>query len=461
MNLARQKDELGTSDIEKRYDSEDRVSFKRFYKYNIDPQIGIELLEEGGWTFHSENGDWYNLTKPDSSSGDLHGGYNKKDLFFQTFSTGQAMFEERRGYNNHHLYSYLLFFGDYKHAYRELYDECGKEIDADEEDDSDNLYFLSDEFTENSYLEQARKGEIQMGHSLGWRDLDKNWRLKPNSFIFILGLDNIGKSTLLSSIMASTKVQYGYKWGISSPESNNSITRRNLIEAESGRLIEEFKDSPTLYDKYLTESLNYFHIIKNSKHWTIDEILEKGKKLYQKHGIDILLIDPFSFYAGSGNYNDDTSVLSKIRVFAENFCSVMVVDHPFTGFTRIGKDDTGYLRMPNKYEISGGNSKANRCDDFISTHRIVNHPDDEVRSTMQISVQKVKDKSSGGEPHIEGQWAELIYEKRQGFLGYWDTNGDNPMYASIKGRLGLSSKVYGVTPQDAFGDIEDGDDEPF
>ena len=48
--------------------------------------------------------------------------------------------------------------------------------------------------------------------------------------------------------------------------------------------------------------------------------------------------------------------------------------------------------MPTKYDASGGNSKANRCDDFISAHRIINHPSKAIRSTMQISIQKVKDK---------------------------------------------------------------------
>ena len=467
INLAKQKDKLASRDIHKRYSSEDKKQFKVFPDYNENSDVGIGLLEDNGWVFHSENGDWYNLTRPNSKSGDLHGGYNRADFFFQTFSTGQDTFEGGRGYNNHHLFAELECGGNYPQAYAKLH-ERGLGVGGGEgdEDDSD-INFLSDEIDEDIYLEQARKGEIPLGYSLGWRDLDSNWRLKKNSFIFILGLDNIGKSTLLSTLMVSTKVQYGYKWGISSPESNNSVTRRNLIEAESGRLIKSFKDSPTLYHKYLTESRKHFHIIQNKEHWTIDQILEKGKILFEKYGIDFLLIDPFSFYSGSGNFSDDTDILSKIRVFCENYCSVLVIDHPFTGFTRVGKDEHGYLRMPTKYEIAGGNSKANRCDDFISTHRIVNHTDNEVRKTMMVSVQKVKDKSTGGEPHTEGEYTQLIYEERDGFLGYWDTNGDNPLYAAIKSRQGVRAQMKGITPAEAFGEPEEGEkgeeyfDRPF
>jgi len=446
--IAKQKDELNVKDVRKRYSSEDLESFKKFRSYNEDPDIGIELLEKAGWTHHSTNGSWYNLTRPDSESGDLHGGYNIDDLFFQSFSTAQDTFEERRGYNNHHLFAELECDGNYKKAYALLYEQ-GFGEEEDEEDDEE-LSFISKAEDEDEYLEQARKGEIPLGASTGWGDLDRNLRIKEHSFVFWLGLDNIGKSTLFSSLMVASNILHGMKWGISSPESTVVVTRRNLIEAEAGAPIESFKNDKEEYERLKKKSRNAFHIIKNDKHYTIDEVLSKGKKLYQRHGIDVLLIDPFSFYSGSGNFADDTEVLSKIRVFSQNYCSVMVVDHPYTGFTRTGMGEDGYIRIPTKYDASGGNSKANRCDDFISAHRVINHPESDVRRTMQISVQKVKDKSTGGQPHIDGEYTSLIYETRNGFTGYWDSNGDNPMYQAKVARLGVKTEVRRMSPEDAF-----------
>ena len=449
ITVCRQKDELTKKDVYKRYSQDDLESIKRFPEYNDDDEVGIELLESNGWTYHSTNGDWYNLTRPDSKSGDLHGGYNRKDKFFQTFSTGQDTFEEKRGYNNHHLFAELECEGNYKKAYALLY-EKGFGVEQLEDEEEDELNFITSYEEENERLDQARRGQIPIGDSLGWRSLDSYFRLKSNHFYFLLGLDNIGKSTVLSSIMASTKILHGKKWGISSPEALVDVTRRNLIEAESGLPIKELEGDEVRYQKLLKDSRDHFIIFRNEKHYTIDEVLEKGKKLYQKKGIDYLLIDPFSFYSGSGNFSDDTEVLSKIRVFCQNYCSVIVVDHPFTGFTRVGKDDNGYLRMPTKYDASGGNSKANRCDDFISFHRIINHPDNEVRRTMQISVQKVKDKSTGGKPHNSDEWSELIFEERDGFLGYWDEYGDNPMYKALLNK-NRNAPLITVSAEDAFG----------
>lgn len=447
--VAKQKDELNKKDVHKRFSSEDLESFKKFKSYNEDPDTGIELLEKAGWKHHSTNGSWYNLTRPDSDSKELHGGYNVDDLFFQCFSTAQDTFEEGRGYNNHHLFAELECDGNYKKAYAILYED-GHGEDVEEDDEDQELSFVSKGEDEDEYLEQARKGEIPLGLPTGWTDVDEYFRFKNNSFVFLLGLDNIGKSTLLSSLMVASNVMHGFKWGISSPESTAVVTRRNLIEAEAGMPIADFKTNKTEYQKLIEKSRKSFFIIKNDKHHTIDEILDKGKKLYQKYGIDVLLIDPFSFYSGSGNFSDDTEVLSKIRVFCQNYCSVMVVDHPYTGFTRIGKDESGYIKLPTKYDASGGNSKANRCDDFISAHRIINHVDSDVRRTMQISVQKIKDKSTGGQPHIDGEYSSLIYETRQGFTGYWDSNGNNPMYQAKVSKEGVRTQLRNMTAEEAF-----------
>ncbi len=454
--IAKQFDELLKRDVSKRYSAEDIDSFKKFKAYNEDPEIGIRLLEEAGWVYHSENGDWYNFTRPDSNSGDLHGGYNRKDLFFQCFSTAQDTFEERRGYNNHHLYSELECGGNYKKAYAKLYED-GYGVDTDDSDlddeYNDELDFVSSGTEEDDYLEQARKGEIPLGVSLGWQGLDDNFRLKKNSFVFLLGLDNIGKSTLLSSFMISSNTLHGYKWGVSSPEASVVVTRRNLLEAEAGKEVKNYRDKPLAYQALLQKNRKSFFIISNDKHLSIDDVLERGKKLYQRHGIDFLLIDPFSFYSGSGNFSDDTAVLSKIRVFCQNYCSVLVVDHPYTGFTRTAKDEQGFITMPTKYDAAGGNSKANRCDDFISAHRIINHDDHNVRRTMQISIQKVKDKSTGGQPHVDGEYTSLIWETRDGFTGYWDENGNNPMYQSLQSRLGvekINNSLPSISPEEAF-----------
>lgn len=457
LTLARQRDELLVRDVEKRYSTQEKDYLKRFPKYNSDPEIGIKLLEEHGWTFHSHNDEWYNMTRPNSKSGDLHGGYNKEGMFFQAFSTAQDTFQEKKGYNNSSILAEVKFAGDYSKAYSWLYSE-GLGVDDSEiiSDEDDELDFLSDSLTENEMLEQIRKGDIPMGVSTGWYALDKHFVLKKNHFYFLLGVENIGKSTVLSSLMTATKTLYGYKWGISSPEASNAVTRRNLIQADAGRKLATFENEPLLYAKYLTDSRSHFYLIRNDRHWGLEEILENGKKLFQKYGIDFLIIDPYSFYDEAGDYRKDQAMMSKLRVFAMKYCSVIVVDHTNTDFVRKMVDSNGFLPMPSRYDAAGGNMKVNKCDDFIVIHRVTNHPDSEVRRTMQIAVGKVKDEDTGGSKHLVGQYSELIYETRDGFTGYWDEMGNNPMYAALKAKKRVQSgnnEVTGlpqISPSEAF-----------
>ncbi len=119
--LAKQKDELVVRDTYKRFNAEEQDIFKKFPKFNNDYKIGIELLKKHGWVIHSESSKWINFTRPNSKSGDLHGGYNIEGLFFQTFSNAQDVFITTKGYNNHHLFCELEHKGDYKKGYADLY----------------------------------------------------------------------------------------------------------------------------------------------------------------------------------------------------------------------------------------------------------------------------------------------------------------------------------------------------
>lgn len=437
---ARKLNRLILQDSKNRIPKEQKEYQSKFPDYDSDPEIGLKMLEDAGWTRHSEVGSWINLTRPGKEISDgMSGGYNLEGNFLYVFSTSQDNFLIERPYSNHQIFAELECKGNYEKAYALLF-KNGHGVDG--VDDENDISFLSEGEEEDEYLEQSRKGEIDLGLTLGWKSLDSYIRLKRNSFLYILGLDNIGKSTLLSSILAASKVLHGFKWGISSPEALTYTTRRDLIEAESGRGINSFKEDPDVYYEYLKGSREHFHIIKNDNYYTIDDILEKGKILYHIYGIDYLLIDPFSFYLGSGQYNDDVEVLSKIRIFCQNYCGVIVVDHPYTGFTRT-KDEHGYIKMPTKYDASGGNTKANKCDDFLSLHRIINHENPLLRRTMQLSVQKVKDKSTGGEPHLEGDYSTLVWEERDGFTGYWDEFGNNPMYTSLTSKQGAKRSGLG------------------
>ena len=441
-------------DSKKRRSFEDNKYLKKFPKYNDDIEIGVKLLEEAGWIKKKESSEWVEFTRPDSSSGDIHAGYHKQGKFFFCFSTAQDTFEEEKPYNNHHLLAELKYEGDYPKAYAKLYedgfgvDEEGESLSKKEREDLswneslESLAFLSDDIEENTYLEQARKDEIEQGLVTGWRALDEYMRLKENSFNMGLGYDGVGKSVFLLALASASNVLHDWKWGMVMPENKTAMSRRRLVETMSGRPIQSFKNEPLLFDKYIQESREAFKIMSNQRHYSIRDVLEMGKRLYEYYGINCLLIDPYNFFKVEGNgYSHNNEILSELRVFSETYCSVFVMAHPSSLAPRNNKDAQGYLTPPSKYSIQGGADFPYRVDDFFVTHRIVNHQDPQIRKTMQVIVEKVKEVETGGKVHDSEDYTELIYERRNDFLGYWDENGDNPMYRHLMSKKGVRAQM--------------------
>jgi hypothetical protein len=454
-------------DAMKRASREDLTYFKKFPKYNEDPNIAVELLEKHGWTVCNEDSEWINLTRPNKGLGNgISAGYHKEGKFLFVFSTSQKHFEEEKPYNNHAIFAELECGGNYSMAYAKLF-EMGYGVEEakskskedaegqDWEEQLDSLSFLSDDIEENTYLEQARKDEISLGLSTGWKDINEYFRFKPNSLNIGLGYDGVGKSVFMLSMAVASNTLHDWKWGMIMPENKTGMSRRRLIESASGKLIADFKDSPLLFDKYKQKSRESFKIISNKKHYSIADVIEMGKRLYEVNGIDALLIDPFNFFKVEGDaYGHNNKILSQLRVFAESYCSVYVMAHPSSFAPRNSKDDLGYLQAPNKYAIQGGADFPYRVDDFFIIHRIVNHTDRDVRRSMQFIMEKVKEVETGGRVHNQGEFTSLIYETRNGFTGYFDSNGDNPMYKDLMSRKSvraqMKSGVHLATPEEAF-----------
>ena len=460
---AKMLNQIIRKDARKRSSKEDLAAFKKFPAYNEDPDVGIKMLEEAGWKYINEDSEWINMTRPDTKSGDIHGGYHKEGKFFYAFSTSQDTFEVEKPYNNHAIFAELKCEGNYAKAYAKLY-EMGFGIEDDDSDETDEsrektnwkdelstLSFLSDDIEENTYLEQARKDEVEQGLSWGWRDIDEHFRAKLNSLNVGLGYDGVGKSVFMLAMAQASQILHDWKWGMIMPENKTAMSRRRLIETASGKSIVDFKDNPELFDKYLQESREAFKIISNKKHYSITDVIEMGKRLYEFYGINALLIDPYNFFKVSGDgYGHNNEMLSQLRVFSESYCSVYIMAHPSSFAPRNAVDNFGFLEAPNKYQIQGGADFPYRVDDFFVTHRVVNHPDRDVRRTMQFIAEKIKEVETGGKVHSNGEFASLIYESRKGFTGYWDSNGDNPMYKAKVSKMGVRAQIRSMSPEEAF-----------
>lgn len=417
----------------KKYYSEDKEYKDPFPRYNGDPDIGIDLLLEHDWTISREDELWVELTRPGKSEG-VSAGYNIEGNFLYVFTTSTE-FESEKPYSNSALFCELEADGDYKKGYHML-GKLGYGTIREDYDDEDltDLSFISKEGEDEEKLIQSIEGTIPLGLSYGWESLDEYVLFKENSLNFVLAFEGVGKTYVELHKMMALSVLYGKKFGLACGENEVFSVKRILVEAISGKPISYFKGKMDEYKKYKDFVSAHFFVFKNETHYSIEDILKRGEVLKEEYDIDGLLIDPFSYFkrplTNVYSYNDD--LLSKLNIYSKQVCAVFMTVHPTTDATRAPKDEEGYLRAPTQYDAIGGNIFANRCDHFLVYHRIRNHKVSAMRRIMELRQFKVKDESTGGSVTPIDVSIALTLKTVNGFTGYFDNQGNNPMYEQYK-----------------------------
>ncbi len=429
-----------------------------FPKYNSDPDIGIELLEAHDWKIVRENDTWVEFSRPGKTEG-ISAGYNLEGNFLFVFTTSTD-FETEKPYSNSAIFCMLEASGNYKKGYYKL-GELGygskqvkessqitnaeryeAERDIDEDDDLEDLAFLSKVGENEEKILQAIEGTIPLGLSYGWEALDEYVLFKENSLNFVLAFEGVGKTYMELHKLMALSVLYGKKFVVACGENEVDSTKRVLIEAISGKEVKYFKGKMKEYNAYRDFVAAHFFIIKNDTHYSIEDILKRAEIINDKYGIDAVLIDPFSYFkrplTNVYAYNDD--LLSKLNIFSKHVCAIFMTVHPTTDATRAPRDAEGYLNPPTQYDAIGGNIFANRADHFLVYHRIRNHKVPAMRRIMELRQYKVKDESTGGSVTPIDSSVALTLKCVDGFTGYFDNQGNNPMFNKRQQRRGVEKE---------------------
>ena len=395
-----------------------------FPEYNSDPNNGINLLEEHGWVIRDQSDLWVEFVRPGKKEG-LSGGYNLEGKFFYCFTTSTA-FESEKPISNSALYCILNHDENYHEGYKEL-----RKLEADKI--LHDLSFISQDGEDEEKLIQTIEGTIPLGLSYGWKDLDEQLVWKDNTLTFTLGLEGIGKTYMTLHKLVALSVLYDKKFAICSGENDIYEIKRILIEAVSGKDISYFKGKDLELQVHKDFIKKNFFIIKNLVHLSVEDVLERGKKLFEAYNIDGIFIDPFSYFKkpSSNQFAYTDLLLSDLKMFSNNFCSVIMSVHPNSEGARAVRSKEGYLNAPYKYSTSMGNMFANRSDSFLVYHRILDHRVKEYRNIMEIKVCKVRTISTGGCVTPVDQSLSLTYKTVNGFTGYFDDSGNNPMYKAL------------------------------
>ncbi len=227
----------------------------------------------------------------------------------------------------------------------------------------------------------------------------------------VTGIPGMGKSEAVDEIIVQLNILHKWKAGIFSPENFPfEYHVGKIMEKITGNKFSREGMSGEIFSaacEYVDD--NYFFIMPEDENYTLDKILACAQDLIYRHGIRIMVLDPWNRIEHQMDKGDNESryvgkVLTKIQNFAQrNDVLFILVAHP----TKMPKDASGKYVVPNLYDISGSANFFSQCDYGVSVHR--RNKGVQGFEHIEIHVQKVRFKS-WGEPGL----ATFMYNKTNG-----------------------------------------------
>jgi twinkle protein len=262
---------------------------------------------------------------------------------------------------------------------------------------------------------------LKGGLTLNMPDTDRVVSWETGRIAVVTGIPGHGKSEFIDFLISKLNIIHNWKVAYYSPENFPvQLHYAKIASKISGKSFGSQFINRVEFDilfQYIEK--NYFFICPEEDN-TIENILMKAKYLVRKHGIKIVVIDPYNkleHLRKSGETETEyiSRLLDKLSIFSkQNNCLVILIAHP----TKMKKDATGKYEVPNLYDINGSANFYNKCDYGISIYR------DFQKEEVNVYFIKIKFKHLG-EGGIVGYIYNKIngrYEEQTSHLGTFEYN---------------------------------------
>lgn len=388
-----------------------------FEDYNDRGDV-VTLLENHGWKAVGKKGSKVILLRPGQTSSQSSGNYDYAKKWFSVFSTSTD-FDPQHAYQPYAVFAYLECNKDFSEASKRLY-EMGygdrfekpkaatstRIIESRVNVDDNDFSFLAKPEDYNEYLKQVIDGTLPMGLTTGSHELDKYFLFKEGNLVMTNGHDNTGKSVFTWWLLLIAAMYHGWVGIIFSSENTLGNFMRKMIQFYWGKqLAGKFAMSNSEYviaKKFVEQ---HFILIKAQEdlynYKDIINMVKKARKKYPK--IKYGMIDPYnslkinlSGFSKLSTHEYHYEALSEIKSYGQqtNF-GWFINHHAVTAALRLKDGDKKYPVAPQKADTEGGGKVSNKADDFLTVHRVTQHPTDWM--VTELHVRKIKDTETGGQ----------------------------------------------------------------
>ncbi len=408
-----------------------------FDDYNDRADV-VSLLEMHGWKIVGNKAGKTVFLRPGQTSSQSSGNYDHNKRWFSVFTTSTD-FEPQKAYLPYAVYAKLECKDDFKEAARKLYEagygerkEVEREINTKTPSKisviDDDFSFLENLNDYDEYLDLSKRNLIPKGLCTGMPKLDEHFLFKRADMVMVNGVDNVGKTIVIMFLMLLAAMYHGWNFLIFSTENTNKNLYKRLIEFYWGNPITSMNDLEIKVAKQFIQ--NHFVFIKSDEDlFNYKDILNMAKKAMTKFHFDAGLIDPYNSLkieitntSKLNTHEYHYEAISEIKQFGSKYdISWFINNHAVTSALRT-KDTDGFQKAPGKEDTEGGGKFSNKAAQFLTVHRLTNHPQEWM--VTQLHVRKVKETETGGKVTPRDIPVKLVMNKnRCGFSEYMDDGG--------------------------------------
>ena len=417
MGIARQFNETIEEYIAPKTNQRKTKGVSPFEDYNNRGDV-ISLLQSHGWRVVGRQGSRTIFLRPGQTTSQSSGNYDESTNWFSVFTTSTE-FDTETAYLPYAVFAFLECNKDFSQAASKLYEMgYGDRIEQKKEQPStriitsrvniedEDFSFLAKPEDYADYLKSVRDGTLQMGLTTGSPSLDKHFLFKEGNLVMTNGIDNTGKSVFTWYLCLLSAMYHGWKGIIFSSENTLGAFMRKMIQFYWGKpLVGQYAMNETefLIAKKFVE--DHFTLIKAQEDlYNYKDIINMVKKTQKMKRHNYGMIDPYnslkidlSGFSKLNTHEYHYEALSEIKAYGQqNNFGWFVNHHAVTQAARTKEAGTKFQQAPNKADTEGGQKVANKADDFLTIHRITQHPTDWM--VTELHVRKIKDTETGGRP---------------------------------------------------------------
>ena len=179
-----------------------------------------------------------------------------------------------------------------------------------------------------------------------------------------------------------------------------------------------------------------FTIISNKNTYSYTDLMIFAEKLIRQGNYDGYFIDPYNslkIQMSSGTplstHDYHYEAASEFLTFTQSHnMALWLSTHAITEAQR-RKGMDGLPQAPFAEDTEGGGKFVNKSDNFLTFHRKIQHPESDMRRTVELHVRKVRETESGGEPTSLD--FPVLFEMNRLNTGFLNKLTGKPMFRSI------------------------------